>query len=217
MGGLHCNVCASCHCVLQGGHLCCCCSLQRQPSALALCPTTPALALFPCRGRHSWYATTQKVCAVRLHGTTCMHKAGAGTAAVLFKAAWPSVMCKGQHAMPLQRNFDCSCPGGVTYLWEGLMEAEVAAMRFVHNQGHLPSVADLSYACSRHVWLLASREEQMNCRQSMGVLHRAPKQIAQNHKVAPLPACWSTCTLKRRPTCHIRACPIVGRGGDQHG
>ena len=123
-------------------------------TSLSLCPTTPALPLLRAApGTHS--ATVQAVCAVRLHGTTCMLEAGSGTAAALFKAAWPSQDAQGSMrvAADIAR---CNSPCRTAYLWEGLVEAEVAAMCFVDNEGHLPSMAHLSYACSRHVWLLAN-------------------------------------------------------------
>lgn len=145
MGGLHCNVCASCHCVLQGARLCCCCVAAQAANGAAM-PHNTSAATVPCRSRHSYLATVQGVCAVRLHGVITrqgqaqllpssrplgpqeVHRSACGAAA--------EIAC-------------CSFPCRTAYLWEGMVEAEVAAMRFVHNQGHLPAMADLSYACSR--------------------------------------------------------------------
>ena len=106
MSGLHCDVCASCQCVLQGGHLCCCCASQRQP--LVLCPDTPALPLFSIKA-DNLSATMQAVCAVRLHSACCTHKAGAGRAAALFKAVWPSRCAQGSVWAPAEIAH-CSLP-----------------------------------------------------------------------------------------------------------
>lgn len=40
--------------------------------------------------------------------------------------------------------------------------------------------------------MLAFTAGQMSRKQSVGMLHKAPMQIAQKHKLARLPACCST-------------------------